>query len=359
MARQARIRAVDRPAWYHIYGHAAEYNGVYPLERKGARQELLRLIRKYTVAYFCGVSAYSLMGNHSHMVARFEAPREVDREELHHRALLLYPGREKMLSRWMDEAWEQLRCRLFDVSELMRNIQGQFAEWLNLEFDRPGHFWAERFQSSILADGGLRLLLNLHETRDRSFGKEMGQQMEETTGDRELDLENLASGLGGLNPRVTGFYAEAAAICLSEEGHRNGQLLTVHGIIKDLVRLLWDALPDQAFNSWKDQEVATEFGAVAIALLLIEEFTEYTVRMQSRKRTGFDYLLGLKSGDGGDASPDGFARLEVSGIRNGRFGDIQRRLHQKLARAQRFDQSLSIFVIVVEFGGPRSLVEFV
>ncbi len=150
MARQARVKAVGRSAWYHIYAHAAEYNGLYPLERRGARQELLRLIKRYTEPYFCGVSAYVLMGNHSHMVVRFEAPREVGREELHRRALLLYPGKERMLSRWADEAWERLRCRLFDVSELMRNIQGQFGEWFNKEFDRRGHFWGERFQSSIL-----------------------------------------------------------------------------------------------------------------------------------------------------------------------------------------------------------------
>ena len=107
----------------------------------------------YSDAYFCGVSAYSLLGNHSHMVARFEAPREVGREELHRRALLLYPDGERMLSRWSDDVWERLHCRLFDVSELMRNIQGQFAVWFNKEFDRRGHSWGERFQSGILADG--------------------------------------------------------------------------------------------------------------------------------------------------------------------------------------------------------------
>lgn len=154
MARQARVKAGVQPAWYHIRGRTSRYNGEYPLGRRGARRQLQRLIRRYSEAYFCQVSAFTLMGNHSHMVLRFDAPGEVEPEDLRRRALLLYPGREKSVDRWQEEAWERLRCRLFDVSELMRNIQGQFGSWFNREFDRRGHFWGSRFDSSLLEGGG-------------------------------------------------------------------------------------------------------------------------------------------------------------------------------------------------------------
>jgi REP element-mobilizing transposase RayT len=152
MARPNRIKATDREAWHHVYARAAEFVGKYPFEREGAWRKLTSFVRHYTEAYFCQVSAYTWMGNHSHMVVHFEAPREVEREELFRRALLLHPGKKKLFDRWQDEAWEHFRCRLFDVSELMRNIQGEFGKWFNWRFERRGHFWSERFQSSLLAD---------------------------------------------------------------------------------------------------------------------------------------------------------------------------------------------------------------
>ncbi len=127
MARQSRIKARKQAAWYHLYSRADEYIGQYPLDRWGARSELLRLFRRYCEAYFCQPASWIGLGNHYHAIVRFEEPREVGREELHRRALLLHPGEEKMLAAWQEPAWEHLRERLFNVSELMRNVQGGSA----------------------------------------------------------------------------------------------------------------------------------------------------------------------------------------------------------------------------------------
>ena len=153
MARQSRIKAKKQAAWYHLYSRAAEYIGQYPLDRWGARREILRLFRRYCEAYFCQPASWIGLGNHYHAIVRFEEPREVGREELHRRALLLHPGEEKMLAAWQEPAWEHLRERLFNVSELMRNVQGEFGKWFNERFKRRGSFWGERFGSTLLADG--------------------------------------------------------------------------------------------------------------------------------------------------------------------------------------------------------------
>lgn len=150
MARQSRIKAKDQPAWYHIYSRAADYAGRYPLNRR-ARRRLLQVFRHYLQAYFCEAASWEALGNHYHAVIRFEEPREVEREELRRRARLLYP--DKNLDSWGEPAWERLRQRLFDVSELMRNVQGDFAAWFNGAFNRRGHFWGARFGSTLLADG--------------------------------------------------------------------------------------------------------------------------------------------------------------------------------------------------------------
>jgi len=92
------------------------------------------------------------MGNHYHKVAWFEEEREVDRDELYRRALILYPKAKTLLNAWNAEQWEKFRKRLFDVSELMRNFQAAFARWFNFVHERKGRFWGDRFKSTLLED---------------------------------------------------------------------------------------------------------------------------------------------------------------------------------------------------------------
>jgi hypothetical protein len=94
------------------------------------------------------------MGSHYHVVARFDKPEPVTREVLNQRAQLLYPSEasKQVIDLWPEEQWERFRQRLFDVSELMRNIQSAFARWYNQTYDRRGRFWGGRFKSVFLQD---------------------------------------------------------------------------------------------------------------------------------------------------------------------------------------------------------------
>jgi hypothetical protein len=64
----------------------------------------------------------------------------------------MYPSKASQIQidGWTEEEWERFRQRLFDVSELMRNIQSSFARWYNRSYDRRGRFWADRFKSVFL-----------------------------------------------------------------------------------------------------------------------------------------------------------------------------------------------------------------
>ena len=91
------------------------------------------------------------MGNHFHFIVHFEKPRPLSREELLESAHKLY-GRqaEVKTARWTDAQWEAFNQRLFDVSKLMANLDGQYATWFNHEFARRGHFWGDRFKNPEL-----------------------------------------------------------------------------------------------------------------------------------------------------------------------------------------------------------------
>jgi len=155
MPRMARVKDSTVNSWYHVCARVAGDRDDRPLLEPAARDRLVRILRHYTAVYFCRVAGFCVMGNHYHLVVGFDAEREVPRDELWRRARRMYPdGRDRArLEAWSEDDWERYRRRLFDVSELMRNVQSAFARWYNRTHGRRGHFWAERFRSTLLEEG--------------------------------------------------------------------------------------------------------------------------------------------------------------------------------------------------------------
>ncbi len=154
MPRIGRLKFTQTDAWYHLYSRVAAFKGEYPLLEAVPMHRLIDTIRHFSAIYFCEVAAFCVMGNHYHLVVKFDRSRTVDREELRARARLMYPGKtsQARLDLWTEADWEHYRLRLFDVSEYMRNIQSAFARWFNRSYQRHGRFWADRFKSVYLAD---------------------------------------------------------------------------------------------------------------------------------------------------------------------------------------------------------------
>ena len=82
--------------------------------------------------------------------------------------------------------------------------------------------------------------------------------------------------------------------------------------------------------------------AVAIAIAIIIELTEYIIVRRARKKTGFDYWLGHKK--------DCFeARLEISGVLAGGQSQIDSRLQEKLGQMEQSDDTrLPGYAVVVQ-----------
>lgn len=154
MPRVGRIKYNENESWYHLYSRVAAHKGVYPLSEPLPMRWLIQTIEHFSAIYFCQVAAFCVMGNHYHLVVRFDGVRPVSREELRDRTLRMYPRRtsQMQIDGWSDEDWEHYRQRLFDVSEYMRNIQAAFARWYNFTYQRRGRFWADRFKSVYLED---------------------------------------------------------------------------------------------------------------------------------------------------------------------------------------------------------------
>ncbi len=152
MPRLGRLKYDENDAWYHVYSRVAAHKGEYPLSKPIPMRRLIQIIEHFTAIYFCEAAAFCIMGNHYHLVVKFDRLRQVSREELRARTRLMYPSRTSQvrIDCWSEKEWEHYRRRLFNVSEYMRNIQSAFARWYNHTYERRGRFWADRFKSVYL-----------------------------------------------------------------------------------------------------------------------------------------------------------------------------------------------------------------
>jgi len=167
-----------------------------------------------------------------------------------------------------------------------------------------------------------------------------------------LNLSDLGEGLPAITPAFGRALAEAGGICLESQGHVQGDQLRVSGDFEKDHTLAWPPVTDQTLRCWNDPEVATEHGAVGVAVLLAKKEVGYAVIERSRKGTGFDYWMG----DDTSFPFQNKARLEISGIRRGDASDIRARVRQKLKQTEPSDGLLPAYVIVVEFGSPLAEV---
>jgi hypothetical protein len=170
-----------------------------------------------------------------------------------------------------------------------------------------------------------------------------------SAGGRVLFLSSLAEGALGVTPAFGLFMAEAAAVCFDERGHRSPVSLQIEGDLSAVFDVHLLEVTRQMKNAHHDKEEATEYGACAIAALVLRDLVGLTILRRSKKGTGFDYWLAPED------SPlfRNASRLEVSGIRRGGEREIRARVRAKERQIAQSSLSLPVYLAVVEFGAPR------
>ena len=153
-----------------------------------------------------------------------------------------------------------------------------------------------------------------------------------------IDLDKLKTGIPVISKKIGAFLAEAAAICLHLNGYKSGVKLKVQGEIEEILTIEWnDKITDDVLNSWNDAKEATEFGATALAILLLLEYTDFTYVTRAYQGTGIDYWLGT-----GEYTKEMLpisnrkGRLEISGIlKESKSNTVNMRINQKKKQSKR------------------------
>ncbi|MEN0046174.1 MAG: hypothetical protein AAF806_03835 [Bacteroidota bacterium] len=174
---------------------------------------------------------------------------------------------------------------------------------------------------------------------------------------KQLNLYELAKQVSGITEVVGNFFAEAAQVCLELNGHQSGVAINLEGIYNEQVVLKWDRVLDQeTFASWKDEKEATEYGATAIALLLVLHFGAYQFVERSPQFALGDYYLKSTSLENMNTKDEAF--LEISGIFNSSKGNtINIRIAQKKKQLKHKPiQGENVLIAVVEFSTPQAKI---
>ena len=168
----------------------------------------------------------------------------------------------------------------------------------------------------------------------------------------DITLDDLCQGIVGLTPSVGSFYAEAASVCLDDQGHSSPAPMEVfveESHSTETTTINWRAPDDGVKRNWNDPQEATEYGACAIAALVMCK-PKGLKMVRATKGTGIDYWL--TRGPLMQRS----ARLEVSGILRGERPSVRTRVKQKLSQSKKSAGKLPVTVFVVEFSQPQSWI---
>lgn len=175
-----------------------------------------------------------------------------------------------------------------------------------------------------------------------------------------LDLDLLKTGIPIISKKIGAFLAEAAAICLYLNGYKSGVELIVEGEIEETLTIEWnDEVTTDVLDSWNDTKEATEFGATALAILLLLKYTDFTYVVRAYQGTGIDYWLG-KGEYTSEILPmsNRKGRLEVSGIlKENKNNTVNIRINQKKKQSKKSDNTaLPVYIVVVEFSKPKAKI---
>jgi hypothetical protein len=146
---------------------------------------------------------------------------------------------------------------------------------------------------------------------------------------------------------------EAAAFCLQKNSHKSEECvlnctITSKNDTEDFL-LVWNELDPRAEWTYGDLDVATEYGAMGLAVLLSIRLTKYTTIERSMKGSGFDFWLGDKDSEMFQKK----ARLEISGLFHGTESQFKSRIKQKIEQTNVSDNTgFDCFVSVIEFSKP-------
>lgn len=113
------------------------------------KDELVRIIKRFSMVYAVKVLGFSVMGNHFHILVEVTPPSMLSNDEVRRRFKLLYPKDSHFPEGQLDD----FRERFCSLSWYVKDIKQTFSRAYNRKKKRRGTLWGERFKSVIVEKG--------------------------------------------------------------------------------------------------------------------------------------------------------------------------------------------------------------
>jgi len=146
MPRIARMLNDGEKTIYHVISRTA-LDG-FPFGEI-EKEELVKIIRQFSLIYCADVIGYCVMGNHFHLLVKMYPGHDFTEEEIKRRFTRYY-GDERGFG---EEDFEYYQKKWSNLSEFVREIKQTFSRFYNKLHNRKGTLWGERFKSVIVEDG--------------------------------------------------------------------------------------------------------------------------------------------------------------------------------------------------------------
>ena len=113
------------------------------------KDELVKIIQKFSKLFFVEVFGFCIMGNHFHLLIQMFPEHNYKDEEIRKRCKGHY-GEDFEVS---DEQVVNYRDKLSSLANYMKEIKQAFSWYYNQRHNRWGTLWGERFKSVIVENG--------------------------------------------------------------------------------------------------------------------------------------------------------------------------------------------------------------
>ena len=148
MARIGRIVIQGEDAVYHVMSHTALDGFVLGDIEK---EELLRIIKRFSSIFFAEVMGFSIMGNHFHLLVKMKTSDGYSDKDIKERFHQFYGKDQK--KRITDGQIPYFRGKWESLSEYIKEIKQSFSRFYNKKNGRRGFFWSDRFKSVLVENG--------------------------------------------------------------------------------------------------------------------------------------------------------------------------------------------------------------
>jgi putative transposase len=146
MPRIRRLVNGEEKTAYHIMSRTALDGFPFGDVEK---DELVKIIKKFSKLFFVEVFGFCIMGNHFHLLIQMFPEHYYKDEDIRKRCKAHY-GEDFEVS---DEHIVDYRGKLSSLANYMKEIKQAFSWYYNQRHNRRGTLWGERFKSVIVENG--------------------------------------------------------------------------------------------------------------------------------------------------------------------------------------------------------------